>query len=770
MARSRVELFEQIRRDERAAGLSIRELAAKHRVHRRTVRQALASPVPPPRKVYPPRPRPAVGAYAQVIDGWLVADQGVPRKQRHTARRVWQRLVAEYGATLAEVTVSRYVARRRAELGLDRVEVSVPQAHLPGAEAEVDFGEFHAMIAGVLLKLWMFVMRLSCSGRAFHVAFATQAQEAFFEGHVLAFEYFGAVPGRVRYDNLKPAVVRVLRGRDRAEAERFVTLRSHYGFDSFFCLPGKQGEHEKGGVEGEIGRFRRRHLVPVPAVASVAALNQLISACDLVDDGRVITGRPVTIAAAFAAEQPAMLPLPAEPFDPARLLQARVDGRARVCVRQNYYSVPARYAGRRLPVRLSAASVEVLDGPQVVARHERAAGKYAEILALDHYLEVLKYKPGALPGATALVQAKAAGAFTGVHQQYWDAARRARGDAGGTRALIEVLLAHRTLPSSALRAAMAAAISSGILDPQVVVIDGRRRAGSRAAPVIPIGALARPRPSRPGPGRLRPAARPERPMTAVSDTAAQAAIGAAARELHLPTVRDQATRLAEIAARQRHTHLAYLAEVLAAELDDRSARRRARRIGEAKFPRLKRLADFNTDAVPAITPGQLAHLATGAYMDNGEPAVLLGDSGTGKTHLLIGLGLAACEQGRRVRYVTTARLVNELAEAADDRTLSRVVGRYGRLDLLLLDELGYIQIDPRGAELLFQIITEREERASIAIGTNLPFSEWGTVFPDPRLAAAILDRVTFNAHILETGTQSYRLRTSKTTRQATKPR
>ena len=220
----------------------------------------------------------------------------------------------------------------------------------------MDFGEFHAVVAGVLLKLWMFVMRLSCSGRAFHVAFATQAQEAFLEGHVLAFEYFGAVPGRVRYDNLKPAVVRVLRGRDRAESERFIALRSHYGFDSFFCIPGKDGAHEKGGVEGEIGRFRRRHLVPVPAVASLAALNQLIAAGDMVDDGRVITGRPVTVAAAFAAEQLAMGPLPAEPFDPARLLQARVDGRARVCVRQNYYSVPARYAGRRLPVRLSATA------------------------------------------------------------------------------------------------------------------------------------------------------------------------------------------------------------------------------------------------------------------------------------------------------------------------------------------------------------------------------------------------------------------------------
>jgi DNA replication protein DnaC len=251
-------------------------------------------------------------------------------------------------------------------------------------------------------------------------------------------------------------------------------------------------------------------------------------------------------------------------------------------------------------------------------------------------------------------------------------------------------------------------------------------------------------------------------MSTRSDQAAQAAIGAAARELRLPTIRAEASRLAEIAVRERQSYLVFLAELLAAEVDDRAERRRARRITEAKFPRMKRLSEFNVDIVPTIQPAHLATLASGAYLKAGEPVVLMGDSGTGKTHLLIGLGLAACEEGHRVRYVTTAQLVNELVEAADERVLSRVVARYARLDLLCLDELGYVQIDPRGAELLFQIITEREERASIALASNLPFSEWGSVFPDPRLVAAIVDRITFNAHILETGTDSYRLRISKT--------
>ena len=256
-------------------------------------------------------------------------------------------------------------------------------------------------------------------------------------------------------------------------------------------------------------------------------------------------------------------------------------------------------------------------------------------------------------------------------------------------------------------------------------------------------------------------ARPRAAVTALSEPAAEAAITAATKILGMPTIREEHARIAEATARERLSHKAFLAEVLTAECDDRDTRRRIRRVNEAKFPRTKRLETFDATALPDLPPATLAHLASGAWIDAGEPLVLLGDSGTGKTHLLIALGTAAAEQGRRVRYVTTAALVNELAEAADDKHLTRVVARYATLDLLVLDEVGYVSLDPHGAELLFQIITAREERASIACASNAPFSEWGTTFTDPRLAAAVVDRLTFNAHIIHTGTNSYRLRSTR---------
>jgi transposase len=497
--RSRVEQFEGIRRDSRDRGMSIRALARRHGVHRRTVREALADATPPPRKV-PDRQAPATGQHVDLVRRWLVEDLEVPRKQRHTARRVWQRLVEEQHAQVGESTIRSLVARLRVEIGADRCQVMVPQTHPAATEAEVDFGEFAASIAGQLMKLYMFCMRLSHSGKAFHFGYANQTQESFLDGHVRAFEAFGGVPtGMVRYDNLKPAVIRVALGRERFEHPRFVAMRSHYGYDSFFCLPGVEGAHEKGGVEGEIGRFRRRHLTPIPHVGSLEALNAALAAADARDDARRIGGRAETVGEAAARERGLLRPLPAERFDVALVLSCRVDAKARICVRQSYYSVPARYAGRRLEVRLRATTVTVYDGAVIIAEHTRSLRKYSEDLVLDHYLEVLSRKPGALPGSTALASARASGVFTADHQRFWDAARHRLGDGPGTRAMIGVLLLHRILPAEAVIAGMTAAAALDSVDPDLVAVEARRGSHRPAASIpVPISTVqqeSRPAPS-----------------------------------------------------------------------------------------------------------------------------------------------------------------------------------------------------------------------------------------------------------------------------------
>jgi transposase len=489
--RSRVELFEQIRRARRVEpDVSIRELSRRFETHRRTVREALASAVPAPRKPAV-RASPILEPWRPIIDGWLVADRDAPRKQRHTARRVWQRLVDEHDAVVGESTVRRYVAEAKRAQPPVIARVIIPQTHPLGAEAEVDFGQVSFMLDGLATEGWMFVMRLSASGKGFHRIYLNQAQQAFLDGHVRAFAHFGGVPGRIRYDNLKPAVVRVLKGRDRAESDRFIALRSHYGFDSFFCAPGVDGAHEKGGVEGEVGRFRRRHFVPVPDAKSMSALNELVERADTLDDQRRISGRAITVGGHFTLEAPALGSLPVEAFDASLLLTPRVDAKARVCVRQCFYSVPVRHVGRRIDVRLGAETVDAYVGHRLVASHARLVAKGTESLVLDHYLEVLAYKPGALLGATALARARASGAFSADHDRYWTVARRKLGDQDGTRALVEVLLAHRVLPADAVRAGMRAAVAVGVVDPDVVIVEARRAADDRRGVVVPIGVLER---------------------------------------------------------------------------------------------------------------------------------------------------------------------------------------------------------------------------------------------------------------------------------------
>jgi len=240
--------------------------------------------------------------------------------------------------------------------------------------------------------------------------------------------------------------------------------------------------------------------------------------------------------------------------------------------------------------------------------------------------------------------------------------------------------------------------------------------------------------------------------------AMEALIEAHAIELKLPTVRRRFKALADEALREQQTPVAYLAALLEAEMAERSERRERRRLLEARFPVMKRLEDFRFADNPKVSQAAIAALAECSWIDDRESVILIGESGTGKTMLATALAVCACQQGRRVRFTTLAGLANELQEAESKRELARVVARYARTELVVLDELGYLALPEGAAELVFQVISERNERASLIVTTNLPFGEWTKVFPDPRLAKAVVDRITHRAHIIETGTESWRFR------------
>jgi transposase len=476
-----VELFEQIRRDRDREGLSERALAKRFGVGRGTVRQALESAVPPPRKRPEGRPAPKLGEFHGLIDEWLVADLLEPRKQRHTAKRIWRRLVDEQGADVAEVTVRQHVHKRRRELGMTVGQVFVPQLHAPARTAEVDWGEAEVELAGARTRVHLFHMRSCFSGAAFTVASPVETQQAFLEGHVLAFDWFGGVFAEVRYDNLGSAVKKVLRGRRRVETDRFVAMRSHYLYESIFTTPGIAGAHEKGGVEGEVGRFRRNHLVPVPTVGSIGQLNLMLAEAAARDLARRITGRPGTVAEQLAEERPLLRVLPA-PFDATETTTVRVDAKALVTIRQNRYSVPVALAGLRVTATIGATEIRVWHRDREVARHERLHGKFGTRAVLDHYLELLARKPGGLARSLPLAQERDRGNWPATFDELWAALRARWGESEADKQMVDVLMLCREHGSATVELAVRGVLAAGAIDGRAVQVLARRTSPTGPAP------------------------------------------------------------------------------------------------------------------------------------------------------------------------------------------------------------------------------------------------------------------------------------------------
>lgn len=456
-----MELFEQIRREYEFGVGTIAGVSRKLGVHRRMVREALRSAEPAPTKPQQRRLR-KLDAVSQFIDQVLRTDVSAPPRQRHTARRIFDRLRAEVpGFNGCERTVRGYVQRRRQQLGLEHREVFVPQTYAWGSEAQVDWYEAWAILSGERVKLQVFEMRSMASGAAYHRAYTRATQQAFLEAHQLAFAYFDGVFRTLRYDNLKSAVKQVLRGHRREETSRFIAFRSHWRFQSEFCNPARG--NEKGGVEEEGGYFRRNHWVPLPEARDLDELNAYLEGCCRQDQRRILAGRTETIGAAMLMEQPHLLPLAAEPFDLAEVSFPMVDGLRCVRVRTNRYSVPLK-PGTKVEARVNADSVELWHEGRRVARHERCFSRQQQVLDLEHYLDVLERKPGALAGSTALAQWRQAGRWPESFDRLWHGLNMRHGRQQGTRQMIELLQLGTGDGWCRLRSAVEQALSLGCHD------------------------------------------------------------------------------------------------------------------------------------------------------------------------------------------------------------------------------------------------------------------------------------------------------------------
>ena len=473
---------EQIRRAYYLEGKSIRQIAREGHHDRRTVRKAIQDAGPPRYTLQEPRPRSVLGPFAALIDQWLKEDLARPPKQRHTARRIYHRLVAEHGFPGGESTIREYVRERRPR-PTDRF---IPLLYEAGQEAQADFGEAQVVMNGQRRTVQLFCLRLCYSKLPFVIAFPHQRQEALLEGHNQAFAFFGGVPRNIWYDHLSQVVKP---GWKAQEQETFTTFRSHYLFQSRFCTI--QEAHEKGLVENLVGYARRNFLVPLPQVASFPELNTLLRERCLAEAARRLRGEVAAIGELWTQERPHLLPLPARSFPCCRTVTVVPNRLSLVTFETNRYSVPVTDTHRHLFLRVFVERVEITDGTQVLATHSRCYGREEDVLDLRHYLTLLRQRPGALDHAKPF---KVWPHPPGL-DRYREALQERLPHRTATRQFLEVLELTCTYPLEAVSTAVERAVAAGSLGPDTVAYFLRTAPGSRQPTVAPVLTSAPPCPA-----------------------------------------------------------------------------------------------------------------------------------------------------------------------------------------------------------------------------------------------------------------------------------
>ena len=436
---------------------SIREISKELQHSRKTIKKAIMDASVPEYHLTQARPRPVMDPFKAIIEEWLKKDKSQPKKQRHTAHRIYTRLVREHNFTGSERTVRQYVSQLKANLQ----QMFIPLEFDPGTDAQFDWGEALVYMRDKLIPVQVLCMKLSYSGKPFVMAFPTQRQEAFFEGQQQAFNWFQGIPSRIGYDNLTLAVQKVLRGRNRQEQQAFIAFRSHYLFQSHFAMP--RHPQEQGRVESLVGYMRRNYFVPVPRVNSYEELNWMLLERLREDDQRPVEGKEISIGEAWDQEKGKLMTLPRIPYRCCVTNPVKANHLSLVNFDGNRYSIPVEYGIARLTLQAYVWRVEIVCGDKVIARHERCYRKGQDILDIDHYLPLLIQRPGAFPYAKAVRQWK----MPEIYREFL-AAISQRTNGGGVREFLQVLALGRTYGRGNLEQAMKQALSENLAEAERV--------------------------------------------------------------------------------------------------------------------------------------------------------------------------------------------------------------------------------------------------------------------------------------------------------------
>jgi len=459
----RMDQYSYIRIAHRVYGKGIRQISRETGHSRETIRKVLRQE-PFGYASRQQQPYPILGPFLSLIDRWLEEDKSRPKKQRHTARRIFHRLVREHDFTGCESNVRHYVRGAKVRLGLNVAKAFIPLDPEVGREAEVDWGTALAIIGGKPTTVKFFGMRSRYSAKHFVRGYPCERQQAFLDAHLHAFAFFGGIFPTLVYDNLTAAVRQVLRGRDRVEQAEFTKFHAYYNFTPRFCNP--SAAHEKGGIEGLVGYVKRNYFVPLPEAESFEALNQqLLAECLAYGDHR-LQGREKTVNEFFQAEQVCLLPLPAGPFTVTQISSGKVDPYATVRVDKNRYSVPSRYVGLKVRVHLDINRVDLFHGGMKLASHPRVFGNNKWQLDPDHYLELIQQRPGSFQEARPIRQ----------WRQNWPPAlerllarfQENQGETAGIKDFISVLMLYREHSGEAIVAAVELALKNHLSSSQGV--------------------------------------------------------------------------------------------------------------------------------------------------------------------------------------------------------------------------------------------------------------------------------------------------------------